>query len=612
MHTLISPRKKKADEKKNKLDERQSEEEANNKKKEDEDLRIPWSPIPKSRRLDKLQAKVAMYPVLIGEDEKLIPHVRFKDKQYAQAIITYVKKNYPDFLLTELSHLLTLTKQYETLVHHRLLDKKRHVQAVLEYIKESPDFQRGIISDLRDLVRHDKNYAKAIKRYTKETHPYYFRQATDHLNEPSEAIGALLQTPDEKDKQFANAIIEYGRSTPDFQEAVIQNLHNRINRIEWYRETILGYVKSRHPGYFQEVTYDPPALDEDIVNHPQIVIIWVSYILGLIGYTNWPTVQQHVQQWARSDRTSIRAMAGTVLGAAHRDSELEQVVDYILAKYVHSKNEKLLWTAAKTYEIMGLVDFERSLNGLAQIVCCLDLSSWEFVEQFISHLNEYAEERWRDYFLDQANISILDSESAATAQHNAYIQKYLRAFEDYDKKITVYNAVRNTMWDLARYISLKEVINILSDWANDTDEKDVHTAQLTASSIALDLAERFTELAEVEKAPNRILELISHDEEALDALADLLSSSLIRLYRIKLAKKHKSMNICLVLERWAESDQYTDTLTDLLCRIQTYLQSDPYVLRYFNLLFERRWRSKKMSKNIQSIADIMLQKQREL
>lgn len=594
MHVLISP-------KKDKKDEKQDKDKDDDKK--NEEVKIQWSPTPKSKRLERIRAKVALYRVPVGEDEQIFPHVKFKDKQYAQAILTYVKKNHPDFLLRVLSHLIHLAKQYETLVHHNLLDNKRHAQAILEYIKETPDFREEIISDLLNLVRHDKNYAKAIKRYVKEAHSIYFRKATDQLDNPTEEVDALLKAPELKDIQYAKAILGYAIENPDFQEAIVSDLNNRINRFEWYCKDILEYVRSRHPGFLQEVTYDPPSLDEEIESHPNTVIVYVTYILGLIGYANWPTVEQLVHQWAKSDQYRIRAMASFVLAAAHRDSETQKYVNYILTKYVNSKDEKLLWTAAKTYEVIGLVDLETALNGLEKIVYRLDLSSWEFVEPIISYLNEFAEEKWRTFFWDQANVSLLDNKRTFTIQYEEYLQKYFKAFENYDKVIKVYDAVVNALWVFARYVNMKEVLNILSDWANDLDKKGVHTARLTASSIGLHLAEEFTKKAEEEKSQNRLFELISRDEEARDALADLMSSSLIRLYPIQLAKKRKSMNICLLLEKWAKSAEYSNTLADLICRIKANLKDDSVVLGYFNYLVERRWQSGKIPEAVRLLAD---------
>jgi RecA/RadA recombinase len=601
MHALISPKK---DEKDDKHDKDKDDDE----KQDDDEIKIQWSSIPKSKCLERIRAKVARYRVLVGEDEQLFQHVKFKDKQYAQTILTYVKKNHPDFLLRVLSHLTNLAKQHETLIDHNVLDNKRHAQAILEYIKGTPDFRKEIISDLLNLVRHDNNYAKAIKRYVKEAHSIYFSKATNHLDNPTEeGIDALLKHPELQDRQYAKAILDFAIINPDFQEAIISDINNRINRFEWYSKGILEHVRSRYPGFLQEVTYDRPGLDEEIESHPDSVIACVTYILGLIGYTNWLTVEQLVHQWARNDQPRIRAMASYVLGAAHRDSEMKKYVDYILQKYINSKDEKLLWTAAKAYEVIGLVDLETALNGLEGMVYCLDISSREFVEPIMSYLNAFAEEKWHTFFLDQANVSLLDNKRIATIQYEEYLEKYFKAFEDYDRVIQVYDAIGRALWVLARYVNLKEVLNILSDWATDLDKRGEHTARLTASLMGLSLAKALTEIAEEEKSQNRILELISRDEDALDALAELMSSSLIRLYPIQLAKQRKSMDVCLLLEKWATSAEYNDTLTSLLRRIQTYLKDDPLTLKYFNRLFVRMWQSKKMTETVRSLAGQMLQ-----
>ena len=378
-----------------------------------------------------------------------------------------------------------------------------------------------------------------------------------------------------------------------------------LQHIEFYQEEyahyIREYVKKNHPDFLEKLISHLSELAYNSADNRSVRIATTEGI-GLISRVKWFYVEDLINEWARSDSQHVRAMVGHVLSKAYTDVETRIYTNKILEKWEKSKIPELQWTAASTYKEFRWIDLDLALDGLERMAYCLDLSPLKFIIPFRSNLLDYSNEiQFEDYIFQQAGVSwrrMSTDESLSLIEN--YLQKVEKEESEWANIEPVYSAIEFALIVIGLDYP-KDVINMLCDWVNEEDNKK-STIQLTGSLIWLSFASAITNMSDEEKTNNPILALIKQDDDSLDALAELLSGSLIHLFTIQLTDYRQSFEICLLLEKWAQSINDIEVFQELIRRMLGYLSTNVRVFEYMGQMIRSRWRSKKMPIRIREVA----------
>lgn len=357
---------------------------------------------------------------------------------------------------------------------------------------------------------------------------------------------------------------------------------------ERYAQAIHAYVKTEYPEFLEKTISRLVDLAREHENdRDRTMRIAATSALGLVSRADWPRVRGFVFECAHHDYAHIRAMAGHVLHMAFQDPETRLYVMEILDRWSKEGDFRERWTAASAFKEIGRSDLDFALDGLEDIAHGLDLSPLETILSFAARVETLDEDA------DIMDVLQLTFD---------YVFQVQEADERWSEVEPVYDSLAYAIVVLALNRNLKEAIETLCDWVNDSKSTNGYSPSLAAGLIWLYLAETYADISRREKTRNEILELIGQDKEALDALAELLSGSFVRLHRIHLEVKRMSFRVFEILDNWAETSKDPEVLTSLLQATRAYLRNHPVILQYVDRLIKRRWLAKRAPEQIQSLA----------